>query len=133
MTQRSETGKLGENLACEYLKGNNYAIITRNYWKPWGEIDIIARDIGGTLVFVEVKTTRSRHSKEVRENNSSIDELTPEDQMTSAKLKKLKKTAQIFSSRRHDLIKNNAGWQIDLVAVILHGGDKPELKHYKNI
>lgn len=52
-------GKHGEELASGYLKKKGYSIITRNYRKRFGEVDIIARD-GDTLVFVEVKTRRSR-------------------------------------------------------------------------
>ena len=55
MTQKSEIGKLGENLACEYLKNKGYWVIERNFRRPWGELDIVARQKDGTLVFVEVK------------------------------------------------------------------------------
>jgi len=47
------TGRLGESLAAEFLVKQRYAIVETNYRKPYGEVDIIARD-GGTVVFVEV-------------------------------------------------------------------------------
>lgn len=54
---RQEIGRWGENLACQYLKENNYKIIERNFLCRQGEIDIIAKDITkNELVFVEVKT-----------------------------------------------------------------------------
>jgi len=53
-----ELGKHGEELAAGYLKKKGYSIITRNYRKRFGEVDIIALD-GDTLVFVEVKTRKS--------------------------------------------------------------------------
>lgn len=52
------TGRLGESLAAEFLVNQRYVILECNYRKPYGEVDIIARD-GDTLVFVEVKTRKS--------------------------------------------------------------------------
>lgn len=52
------TAKLGEELACEYLKKKGYKIIERNFRKKYQEIDIITIH-DNTLVFVEVKTRRS--------------------------------------------------------------------------
>jgi putative endonuclease len=54
-------GTLGENRVAEYLKAQGYSIITVNYKKKYGEIDIIALK-DSTLAFVEVKTrTKSSH------------------------------------------------------------------------
>ncbi len=50
-----EIGDLGEAAACEYLEGNDYEIVERNFRLKCGEIDIIAKK-DETLVFVEVKT-----------------------------------------------------------------------------
>jgi len=47
-------GNMAEEVACNYLKGLNYKIITRNFRCKLGEIDIIARQ-GDYIVFVEVK------------------------------------------------------------------------------
>src|SRR3990167_6959320 len=51
------TGRLGENMAAEYLRTNGYHILRRNYHVRGGEIDIIAKQ-NQTLVFIEVKTRR---------------------------------------------------------------------------
>ena len=51
-------GISGENLACDALTRQGYAILARRYRTRAGEIDIVARD-GETLVFVEVKTRTS--------------------------------------------------------------------------
>jgi len=51
-------GRAGEDLAASFLEGQGYRIVTRNYRKRFGEIDIIAED-GSDLVFVEVKTRSS--------------------------------------------------------------------------
>ncbi|MCG2694717.1 YraN family protein, partial [Candidatus Parcubacteria bacterium] len=57
-TQKQIIGNLGEGIACNYLKNEGFNIIERNYWKPWGEIDIIAQK-GAILHFVEVKSVSS--------------------------------------------------------------------------
>ena len=55
-------GTLGENLACEYLKNNDYIIVDRNFRSRQGEIDIIAFDKKKKeLVFFEVKTRSNFH------------------------------------------------------------------------
>ncbi len=51
---KENDGKIGEDIACEYLKKSHYKIIKRNFRIKLGEIDIIARD-GKSLVFIEVK------------------------------------------------------------------------------
>lgn len=57
MLNNKETGKLGENIARNYLLKNGYSILEINYNTRYGEIDIIARD-GRTVAFIEVKTRR---------------------------------------------------------------------------
>ena len=53
-----ETGKLGEDIAVNYLKQNRYTILDRNFECRQGEIDIIALD-KEEIVFIEVKTRTS--------------------------------------------------------------------------
>ncbi len=53
----SETGKLGEERVCAYLKDNGYRIAERNFRIRGGEIDIVAEN-EFYIVFVEVKTRR---------------------------------------------------------------------------
>jgi putative endonuclease len=52
-------GAFGEDAAVDYLESKGFTIITRNFRVKIGEIDCIARDRDGTLVFVEVKSSRS--------------------------------------------------------------------------
>jgi putative endonuclease len=53
-----EKGAGGEDTAANHLISLGYCILTRNYQTRHGEIDCIARDIDGTLVFIEVKLSR---------------------------------------------------------------------------
>jgi len=104
MNQKSQTGQLGEDIACEYLVDKKYKIIERNYRQKWGELDIIAKAPDKILVFVEVKTL-------VQNPN-----IRPEENLTNSKLKKLKK----------------ADWQ-KLILIGMVGGSIPFLLFFKGL
>ncbi len=134
MTYKSQLGKLGEDIACKYLVNKGYKIIDRNFRKPWGEIDIITKAPNKTLVFVEVKTIRQNSGLTKEE------QLQPEDQLTKSKLQKLKRTASLYAGHCQDLIKDNKGWKIDLIAITLSEPNKLTIeeksclvRHYENI
>ena len=55
MSQNQTIGKLGEELATQYLKKIGVKIIERNFSCRQGEIDIIGKE-SEELVFIEVKT-----------------------------------------------------------------------------
>lgn len=55
---KQEIGKLGEDIAVNYLKQKGYKILDRNFECRQGEIDIIALD-KKEIVFIEVKTRTS--------------------------------------------------------------------------
>jgi len=102
-------GKKGEDIASAHLKKNGYFIVLRNYAKKFGEIDIIAIDKDKTLVFIEVKTIVAD------ENNTEF--IKPEDNMTRSKINKLIKICVEFANKNEDLIREDSGWRIDLIAV----------------
>ena len=58
MAEHNELGKLGEELAVEYLQKNGYEILDTNWTFQKAEIDIIAQK-ENTLAVVEVKTRSS--------------------------------------------------------------------------
>jgi putative endonuclease len=101
-------GKIGEDLAELYLRNKGYKIIERNFRKPWGELDIIAKDSKGVLAFIEVKAMRQFGNAAIR----------PEDNLTSSKLGKLQRTAELYANSNENLVDDN-GWRIDLVAISL--------------
>ncbi len=116
-TEKQNIGKLGEDIATKYLENKGYTILTRNYRKPWGEIDIIAKK-SGDLVFVEVKTRTSNQFG------------TPLEAITYWKLKSLIKTAQFYKMTHHNLPDS---LRIDAVSVILNGQDVQSIELTKNI
>jgi putative endonuclease len=106
--KRRETGAIGESVACEFLGCNGYDIIHRNYRCPEGEIDIVARQ-AGTLVFVEVRTKRSRAFG------------APEESITFEKQARLRHLAEKYVQEHSDL---PVVWRIDVVAVELKNDGK---------
>lgn len=124
MTKNTELGARGESAACLFLERKGYKIVGRNVRYPWGELDIVAKSLDGTLVCVEVKTM-----------STLLDEsrgLRPEDQMTSEKLEKFRRTASLYAGHRHELVDDTKGWRLDVIAITKHGGAY-KIRHYENI
>jgi putative endonuclease len=55
---RRQTGSLAENSACAFLESQGFEIVTRNFLRRIGELDIVAR-AGDLLVVAEVRTRAS--------------------------------------------------------------------------
>ena len=55
---RRQTGSLAENSACAFLESQGFTIVTRNFLRRVGELDIVAR-AGDLLVIAEVRTRAS--------------------------------------------------------------------------
>lgn len=53
-----EIGNWGEDFALETLKSQGKTLIARNYYTPYGEIDLILRD-DHCIAFVEVKARKT--------------------------------------------------------------------------
>ncbi|NCN52933.1 YraN family protein [Candidatus Wolfebacteria bacterium] len=102
-------GKLGEDIASVYLMDEGYFILDKNIRKNYGEIDIIAKNSDKTLVFIEVKTMKIK--------NPAIAGLSPEDNLTQAKLRKFKKIASSYANSHPELIDNSKGYQLDLITI----------------
>lgn len=109
-SRTSQTGALGEDIACTFLQRKGFRIIEKNYRKPWGEIDIIAEK-GSVVRFVEVKAFSGDMEKFSRESNG----YRPEEQIHPAKLKKIVRTAQLYMAYKED----DREYQIDAIGVIL--------------
>ncbi len=48
-------GDKGEDVACIFLRKHGFQVVTRNYLRKWGELDIIAVK-EGIVHFFEVKS-----------------------------------------------------------------------------
>jgi len=116
---KRQIGKLGEAHAAQFLKSQNYSIISANYYCRFGEIDLIA-SFNNQIVFVEVKTrTDDRFGS-------------PQSAITHSKKQKIIKTAFHFFKAESQKIPSS--WRIDAIAVKLaKSGKLIDLTHYKNI
>ena len=121
MTEKSELGRRGEELACDYLKNKGYKIVERNFLKLWGELDIVAKAPDGTLVFLEVKTV-----------SGSPPIFKAEDQMTKDKIRKFKRVAALYAGANEKLFNDKKGWRLDLIAITFNG-DEYDILQYENV
>jgi len=111
------TGSWGEEVARGHLERRGYRVRETNYRCPYGEIDIVAEQ-GGCLVFVEVRTRRSRSFG------------TPEESVTARKAEHLKNVAEHYLQNHGGL---PAAWRIDLLAVEVGPGGRVErIAHIEN-
>ncbi len=104
-------GLYGESRACDFLIGNGYKILERNYKNTIGEIDIIAKQLD-TLVFVEVKRrmTSSKGSGRFAVNKYK------QDKIKKIATVYLKKNKLLDSHIRFDVIELNDEEVVHLVA-----------------
>ena len=110
-TAKRKVGDQGEEIACKYLANKGYFVLERNYWKPWGEIDIIAEK-GSIIRFVEVKSVSRNLSKDISREN-----FRPEDNVHPAKLKRLHRAIQTYLLEKK--VPESKNWQIDVACVYL--------------
>ena len=105
-TEKRNIGDLGEGVACRYLEQKGFEIIERNYWRPWGELDIVA--LHEKLHFIEVKTvTREPGQGSFR----------PEENMHRNKILRLHRAIQTYVSQAKY---STLDWQLDLACVYLN-------------
>jgi putative endonuclease len=55
---RRQTGSLAENSAAAFLESQGFTIVTRNFLRRVGELDVVARS-GDLLIVAEVRTRAS--------------------------------------------------------------------------
>ena len=108
----NEVGRIGEKTACMFLVKRGFSIIEQNYWKKWGEIDIIAKN-KGKLHFVEVKTVSRENIRDV--SRETLDEYRPEENVHPQKLERLSRVIQTYLLEKD----YEDEWQFDVIAVFL--------------
>ena len=105
---RRELGKLGEDIACEWLKQHGHIVLERNWRRGHLEIDVITFDAAG-IHFVEVKARKE-----------SI-QAPPQDNVNTLKQKRLAKAANAFLNRTESLPSGDMECFFDVIAVTFHG------------
>ena len=104
MAEHNELGKLGEEMAVEFLEKDGYKIVETNWTFQKAEIDIIAKK-ENVLAIVEVKT------------RSSLDFGLPQDFVKTKKIQLLVKAVDAFVTER-DL---DVEVRFDIVAIHKEG------------
>lgn len=109
---KRDIGKKGEKIAIDYLKQQDYKIITQNYNSKVGEIDIIAQE-KETLVFIEVKY------------RSNINYGLPSEAINYRKIQHICRTAQWYLNQHKwdkdvrfdviEIIEQNGLYKIELI------------------
>lgn len=112
MAKHNEIGKIGEDIGSEWLKRRSFEVIDRNYSKKWGEIDIVARETGGKVHFIEVKTV-SYETKRELEASVSHGTWRPEENVHIQKQERLKRAIETWIME-HEY---KGLFQIDVLAI----------------
>lgn len=106
-------GGFGEKIAANYLKKRGFTILDINYWRKWGELDIVASK-DSMVHFVEVKSV-SYETKEKLRYAVSCGTWRPEEQVHQFKLHQIGKAIETWISDRS----YEGAWQIDVIGVRL--------------
>ena len=117
MAAHNELGKWGEDLAVAYLQEKGYQLIERDWKSGRRDIDIIAKDETGAIVFVEVKTRRSRVFGE------------PEEAIDYRKMQSLQQAINHYIKFRHI----NSDVRFDIISIVGTIGSEPEINHIKDV
>ena len=131
MAKHNEVGVIGEQIAEDFLKGKGHKIVTRNFRKPYGEIDIVSREKSGKWHFIEVKTVsrETNHkvvSHETGSKSVSHETYRPEENVHPQKMKRLMRVIESY------ILSNNVEdeWQFDVIAVYLDQKNKTAQVNY---
>jgi putative endonuclease len=115
---QQELGKLGEIAAVQELEAKGFQILGQNYRVIEGEVDIVCKE-GETVVFVEVKTRRSRKFGY------------PEEAISRKKRSRLIKAALQYLEENLLL---DIDWRFDLIAIECSPEGRVErLEHLEDI
>lgn len=105
MAEHNELGKLGEELAIEYLQAKGYSVLETNWTFQKAEIDIIAQK-DNFLAVIEVKT------------RSSIDFGLPQDFVNPKKMQLLVKAANEY------VVQNDLDVEVRFDIIAIHKENK---------
>lgn len=111
-------GSWGERLAAAYLAERGFEILERNFYTPYGELDLVMRR-ANEMVFVEVKTRSSEMFG------------WPELALTPKKRAHLLNAALYYLEQHPEF---EGDWRIDVIAIRRVIGKKsPELLWIENV
>jgi putative endonuclease len=110
-------GRRGEDLAAQHLTAAGWTVLDRNWRCREGEIDLVGRDVDGTVVFVEVKTRRTAAFGE------------PAEAVSPAKARRLRVLAGRW------LLAHPSGGtplRFDVISIVQPRGAAPAVRHLRS-
>ncbi len=124
MAKHNEIGKIGENIAADFIKNKGLTLLERNYWKPYGEIDIVAREKDLTR-FIEVKAV----SYETARSRVPHETIRPEENLHIHKIRRLRRVIEAY------VVSHGTGeWTFDLMCVYVNRKERTaKVKWLKDI
>ena len=127
LTHKQYIGQIGESVASNFLKKQGHKVVTRNYWKKWGEIDIITQK-DKVIHFVEVKTV----SRDLDVLYQKDTEYKAEENVHPWKIQRLTRAIESYLAENN--VSDETDWQLDLVVVLLDlDNKKAKIEMLENI
>ena len=111
-----QVGRLGEEVAIQYLIQQGYEVLERNWTCQWGEIDVIATE-NNHLHFIEVKTRLAVKTDEALLN------------INQSKKRRMISSAYDYL---HHHKREDSAWQIDIIAIALQPNHPPLIEHIED-
>ena len=110
-------GRWGEDLAAEHLVAAGMQVLVRNWRCEIGELDLVARDVDGSIVFVEVKTRAGTGYGE------------PSEAVGRVKAHKLRALALRWLQDNRP--PGRADLRFDVIGIVRRRGCAPEVTHLR--
>lgn len=112
----AQLGRLGEDIASLWMQACNCTILGRNWHSRYGELDLIALDPDGEIVFVEVKTRRSTRFG------------LPQEAVTPHKQANLRRAAAQWLMEHHT---PHRGIRFDVISILAPLDQAPSIHHIR--
>ena len=113
-TRPATLGQRGELAARRFLRRQGYVILAERHRSPFGEIDLIALQ-GRTLVFIEVKTRRSRSHGD------------PSEAVDRRKQQRIRRSAMAYM--KHNRLLPSCAARFDIISILWPENGQPEIRH----
>ena len=111
-------GRYGEDLAVAHLETSGLQVLDRNWRCRAGELDVVARDVDGAIVFIEVKARSGTGFGE------------PAEAVGLVKARRIRRLAcQWLAEHRPDGARTEL--RFDVVSVVRRRGHAPQISHLR--
>jgi putative endonuclease len=115
--EKDKLGQYGEDLAAQHLVAAGMELLDRNWRCREGELDAVARDVDGTLVFVEVKARSGTGFGE------------PAEAVSLRKARRIRGLACRWLTEHAPT--GGAELRFDVIAVVRRRGEQPQVTHLR--